>query len=176
MPSRTPFPVAADPMLGWLRFTLGYAEMLQSSAVVIAHRLGRMAAAGPNPGIRDRREFTRMVQEKPQAAAESLQAMMLRAMTLNVQQGMWMAGQMAMAGAGLMRWWMMPAPFLHAGSARRPGRAVMYGGTHAMERLSRACAGIANGGLKPVRSRATANARRLVYRPAGRRAAKRGAR
>ena len=42
---------------------------------VIAHRLQRMALAGPLPGARDQREFTRMGQEKAEALAESLMAM-----------------------------------------------------------------------------------------------------
>lgn len=170
MPSRTMFPAAAFPLLGWFRFTLGYAEMLQSSAAVIAHRVARMAAAGPNPGERDRREFTRIVQEKPQAAAASMQAMALRMMSFNMQQGMWLAQQMALAANGMLGLWMMP--FSPPRGRQRLLHRALGSGALQGRRLSQALAHIANGGLSPVRSRATANARRLVYRPAQKRRAR----
>lgn len=173
MPSRATIPFPASPLLGWFRLTLAWTEMLQASSVVIAHRMERMAAAGPAPGARDRREFGRMVLEKPQAGLESMQAMMLRMTSLTLQQGLRLTQQLAAANGNMMAWW-TPAFYSAKGSERwlrrMMGAAALEGG-----RLSQACASIATHGVVPVRARAAANARRLVYRPAARRARKRGA-
>lgn len=56
---------------------------------VVAHRLGRMAAAGPGLSARDRREFTQMGAEKVAAFWESWAAMGWAA--LQAQQRMWLA-------------------------------------------------------------------------------------
>jgi hypothetical protein len=54
---------------------------------VVAHRVGRMAAAGHHPGARDRKEFALMGAEKVAAFYESWAAMGLAAM--QEQQRMW---------------------------------------------------------------------------------------
>jgi hypothetical protein len=46
-----------------------------TAPLVIGHRVARMATAGANPTARDRREFTRMGQEKVAAGYESMAAM-----------------------------------------------------------------------------------------------------
>ena len=60
--------------LPWAELALKTGEMLWASSQVIPLRLGRMAAAGPNPSRRDRIEFARMGPEKLQAGAESMLA------------------------------------------------------------------------------------------------------
>lgn len=50
-------------------------ELAFAAPQVVAHRLGRMAAAGASPSSRDRREFVRMVLEKQTAAGQSFVAM-----------------------------------------------------------------------------------------------------
>ena len=54
----------ANPFLLWTDLAWKTGEMMMASAEVIGHRANRMAAAGPAPSLRDRREFTRMGQEK----------------------------------------------------------------------------------------------------------------
>jgi hypothetical protein len=49
-------------------------EVAMTAPLVMANRLLRMTAAGSSPGARDRREFTRMGQEKVDAASESMMA------------------------------------------------------------------------------------------------------
>ena len=51
------------------------AELAVAVPQVIAHRLTRLALAGPAPSARDRREFQRMGAEKAAAFAESWNAM-----------------------------------------------------------------------------------------------------
>lgn len=67
----------ATPGLPWVQLAQRTGEMWIASSQVIPTRLARMAAAGPNPGPRDRREFSRMHTEKWQAAGQSLFGMAL---------------------------------------------------------------------------------------------------
>jgi hypothetical protein len=48
-----------------------FAELGLAAPQVIAHRLTRMALAGPKPNARDRKEFTAMVVEKQLAFAQA---------------------------------------------------------------------------------------------------------
>ncbi|AKC88339.1 polyhydroxyalkanoate granule-associated phasin [Pseudoxanthomonas suwonensis] len=54
---------------------LQWAQLGLAAPQVVAHRLGRMAAAGPVLSARDRREFLGMAMEKPVAFAQSWTAM-----------------------------------------------------------------------------------------------------
>lgn len=62
---------------------------------VLTHRLARLAAAGAAPSQRDRREFTRMVAEKPAAFGQAWIAMALQAaaaqqaFVLSMQRAAW---------------------------------------------------------------------------------------
>ena len=51
------------------------AELAVAVPQVIAHRLTRLARAGPAPSVRDRQEFQRMGAEKAAALAQSWNAM-----------------------------------------------------------------------------------------------------
>jgi hypothetical protein len=59
----------------WFDLAVKTGEMLGASAYVIGHRADRLARAGTKPSARDGREFTRMVEEKFEAAADSAAAM-----------------------------------------------------------------------------------------------------
>ena len=104
---------------------------------VIAHRLARMAVAGPVPSRRDRTEFLRMGTEKAAAFAESWNAMAMEA--FRVQQTI-----------SALWWRAFLMPWLFANPAGQTA-------TH----LRRAQRSILGKGFAPVHRRAVANARRL---------------
>ena len=102
---------------------------------VIAHRVGRMAQAGPNPSARDRKEFKQMGAEKTAAFYESWAAMGLAAMKAQQQMAasMWRAAAMA-----------------------KPGSLLPTGNT-----LARHALAVMSQGMAPVHRRAVGNAKRL---------------
>ena len=105
---------------------------------VIAHRVARMASAGPSLSARDRPEFRRMGIEKVAPANEAWTAMATQAFlenqkfALSFMQSLWFP-------------WMRPTPTVKSVSRQ----------------LNRAAVGILGKGMAPVRRRAEANARRL---------------
>ena len=105
---------------------------------VVAHRLARMALAGPVLSARDRREFSRMSAEKVTAFYESWNAMF--AQGLRIQQEMW--------SASLRDMWF-------------PWQARTYSPARQMLALQSATSRILEQGMLPVRKRTVANARRL---------------
>jgi hypothetical protein len=107
---------------------------------VIAHRVGRMAAAGPHPSARDRKEFKLMGAEKMAAFYESWAAMGLAAMKSQQQMAasMWRAAAMA--------------PW----SMARPASLLPTTNT-----LARHALGVLSQGMAPVHRRAVSNAKRL---------------
>ena len=108
---------------------------------VIAHRVGRMAAAGPNPSARDRKEFKQMGAEKTAAFYESWAAMGLAAMKSqqSMAASMWRA-------AAIAPW-----------SMTRPTSLLPTGNT-----LARHALGVLSQGIAPVHRRAVSNAKRLA--------------
>jgi hypothetical protein len=114
-------------------------ELAAAVPQVVAHRLGRMAQAGPNPSARDRKEFARMVLEKQSAFVESWGAMAWQ--TLLAQQAF---------AASLVR---------SVSPLGRP-RAASAGTALALE-WQRAALAVLGKGLAPVHRRAVANAKRL---------------
>ena len=117
------------------------AELAWAVPQVVAHRVARMANAGPSPSARDRKEFARMVHEKHAAFAESWQAMALQA--LHSQQAF---------AAALTRAALTPP------SRRRKATAHSLSLQLQMQQAALAMFGK---GLAPVHRRAVANARRL---------------
>lgn len=115
------------------------AELSVAAQQVVAHRVARMALAGPNPSARDRRELTGMIVEKQVAFVQSWQAMFTAGL----------AAQQALAQA-----------WLGAFTGVATGRPAMV--RKAARKASRASAAIASGGLAPVHRKAVANARRLA--------------
>lgn len=117
--------------------TLG---LSMAAPLVIAHRVGRMAAAGSKPNARDRKEFNLMGAEKMAAFYESWAAMGLAAMKSQQQMAasMWRAAAMA--------------PWTMA----RPGSLLPSGNT-----LARHALAVMSQGMAPVHRRAVGNAKRL---------------
>jgi hypothetical protein len=113
------------------------AELAVAVPQVIAHRLTRLALAGPAPSARDRQEFRRMGAEKAAAFAESWNAM---------ATGMLEANQTLMASFMRGFWSASGAQRSAASATRRVGRAVTS---------------IVQKGLAPVHRCAVANAKRL---------------
>ena len=105
---------------------------------VVAHRLARMALAGPVLSARDRREFSRMGAEKVTAFYESWNAMY--AQGWRIQQEMWSASLRAM--------WL-------------PWQARTISPARQLLALQGATSRILEKGMVPVRKRTVANARRL---------------
>jgi hypothetical protein len=64
------------------------AELGVAAPQVMAHRLSRLALAGPVPSARDQREFAGMWMEKPLALMQAWQAMALACWQLPLGWGM----------------------------------------------------------------------------------------
>lgn len=109
------------------------AELAIAAPQVMAHRMARMALAGPHLSRRDRREFQNMFLEKQVAFGQAWNAMALEAMRAN----------QALLGALLRSFW-QPSPARVAAQMRR------------------ASLGVLSKGLAPVHRKAMANARRLA--------------
>ena len=116
------------------------AELALAVPQVVAHRLLRMAHAGPHLSARDRKEFARMIAEKNSAFGESWNAMALQALQ----------SQRAFAAALAL-----------AATPTRSTRASPA--AHALAtQLQRATLAVIGKGLAPVHRRAVANAKRLA--------------
>jgi len=116
------------------------AELALAVPQVVAHRLLRMAHAGPHLSARDRKEFARMIAEKNSALGESWNAMALQALQ----------SQRAFAAALAL-----------AATPTRSTRASPA--AHALAtQLQRATLAVIGKGLAPVHRRAVANAKRLA--------------
>ena len=111
------------------------AELAFAVPQVVAHRLLRMAQAGPHLSPRDRKEFARMIAEKNSAFGESWSAMALQSLQ---SQGAFAA---ALALAAMPR------------STRASPVA---------QALATAALAVLDKGLAPVHRRAVANAKRLA--------------
>jgi hypothetical protein len=154
--------VTANPFALWAGLAMKTGEMMLASAQVINHRTGRMAAAGPSPNARDRREFTLMGQEKLAAATESAQAVATRMLNLNQQMGTIAFNQLVAGTAGIMS---VAAARTIAQSSKAQAELVrdtVSSSAKAASQLADSVARAAHHGLKPVHSRATANAKRLA--------------
>ena len=115
------------------------AELAIAVPQVVAHRVTRMALAGPKLSERDRKEFARMVQEKQQAFSQSWSAMALE--TLRAQQQLTSS---------------MVTAFLNPLSGPR------HTPTTVANTVKDAAMGVLNKGLDPVHRKAVSNARRLA--------------
>jgi hypothetical protein len=156
------FLLALNPFVLWIELAFKTGEMLMASAQVIRHRTGRMATAGAIPSLRDQREFTLMGQEKIEAVTESAQAIAVRLVGLN-QQIMTLAfKQMTTGATGILS---LAASRNPAQSHRRQEKLIretVSNSTSAASQLADTVVMVADQGLKPIHSRATANARRLA--------------
>lgn len=115
------------------------AELALAVPQVVAHRLLRMAQAGPHLSPRDRKEFARMIAEKNSAFGESWNAMALQSLQ----------SQGAFAAA------------LALAATPRSTRASPVAQALATQ-LQHAALAVLDKGLAPVHRRAVANAKRLA--------------
>ena len=155
--------VFGHPFLAWTDLAWKIGEMSMASAQVIAHRTTRMAAAGSKPNARDRKEFTRMGQEKIEVAMESARAMAAHLATMNLQLGARAFTHMVTGTAALMS---LAASRSVGQSIKRQAKLAETLSRSAITacELSGSTARLARRGLKPIHARATANARRLGKR------------
>jgi hypothetical protein len=117
------------------------AELAYAVPQVVAHRLARMALAGPILSPRDRKEFKGMVAEKQTAFWQSWQGMFNEALRINRGLAVEAAKSMMFDPWGLQK---KTTPLR---AARKASSTVLK---------------IAGKGLDPVHSKATANAKRLA--------------
>lgn len=129
MPRRRPHPAQS--------LALKSAELSLAAPQVIAHRIGRMAMAGPVLSERDRREFQLMGTEKVTAFTQSWNAMVWQ--TIQAQQAM----ALSLASSMWNPWTAGPSL------------------SGALGQWQNATIGVLSKGLAPVHRKATANARRL---------------
>jgi hypothetical protein len=115
-------------------------ELATAVPQVMAHRLARMAIAGPKLSERDRKEFARMFAEKNSAFSESWNAMAQQALRSN----------QALAASLAHSFWTPPSL-----------RKKAAGSALALQ-WHNAALGVFGKGLAPVHRKATANARRLA--------------
>jgi len=154
--------VFGNPFLAWTDLAWKIGEMSMASAQVIAHRTTRLAAAAPMPNARDRQEFTRMGQEKIEAATESARAIAAHLTTMNLK-----------LGARALRHMMTGTAALMSLASRSVGQSItrqvklagsLSRSAKSAAELSDSTARLATRGIKPVHARARANARRLGKR------------
>jgi hypothetical protein len=150
----------SNPFALWTDLALQTSSMMMASAQVIQHRTLRIMNASTPPSPRDTAEFTLMGQEKLAAAAEVLQGVTTRAMTHDVQAGMKIMKDITAVQADLFS--LANAKTVAQAMARNEklGRSLKRAGLTAAT-LSDRTATMALRALKPIRSRAMANAKRL---------------
>ena len=135
------------------------AELAVAAPQVVAMRTAQMLAAGANPSVRDRTEFSGMCTEKVQAMCESMAAMATQLVRTNQEYARTAVAQWVRMWTN--PWWLTayrPATQAMA-SLARPAAALIAGPTRAQKQ--RAVSKLVEQGLKPVHKRATANAKRL---------------
>jgi hypothetical protein len=115
------------------------AELAVAVPQVVAHRVARMAVAGPALSQRDRKEFKLMIAEKQTAFTQAIQAMATQ--TLRANQ--------SLAASFLRSMW----------SANFWGNPS---GAKAATQVRNAALGILDKGMAPVHRKAVANAKRLA--------------
>lgn len=113
-------------------------ELALAVPEVLAHRLTRLANAGPAPSSRDRREFSRMGSEKIACFYESWNGMVMAMVEANLRFAFHMAS----------RPWMLAEQAPHV----------------VTEHVSRTAMAMLGRGLDPIHRRAVANATRLRRR------------
>jgi hypothetical protein len=153
-------PFYLNPFGLWTDLALQTTSLMLASAEVISHRTTRMAQASIPPNARDMAEFTLMGQEKVEAAIESMQAGTRALMAFSPLNVMKLYTDMAVVQTDLLH--LGASSTLPAAIARHTklGRSVRKA-TVTAATLSDQTASGALDMLKPVHSRARANARRL---------------
>lgn len=162
MKSRFYYP-PLEAMRLWGLYVSRMTELMLASTQVVAYRSRLMAASGGARSVSERRELARMAPEKVAAAGEALQAIASRSMALWPQLGFIACRQGLAAMTAFTslatgtpaqapaRWWKISSDAWLASAGD-------------MNRVSASAARIATHGLKPIGTRARANARRLAKR------------
>jgi hypothetical protein len=114
-------------------------ELALSASQVFAHRVTRMALAGPRLSDRDRREFQIMVNEKHAAFAQAWSDMAMHAFRANQA-----------FTASMLRFFFTPFSY------RKPSAAS------AAAQVQKAAIGVLGKGLAPIHRKVASNARRLA--------------
>lgn len=117
------------------------AELAWATPQVMAHRMARMALAGPTLSERDRKEFQLMGMEKVAAFGQAWHAMA------------W-AGLASSQAMAIQMWAACWTPWLGGPRADRLARQMQH-----------AALGMMGKGMAPIHAKATANARRLAGTP-----------
>jgi hypothetical protein len=151
-----------NPFMLWVGFAVKMGEMMLASAQVIGHRTNRMANAGVVPSLRDQREFTLMGQEKIEAVVESAQAVASRMMGLNQQIGTLALRQMMAGATGMMALATTRNPAQSSKLQAKLMQETVSNSSNAASQLANTVVHVADQGLKPIHTRATANAKRLA--------------
>ncbi len=118
------------------------AELAIAVPQVVAHRMMRMALAGPVLSERDRREFQNMVTEKQAAFTQAWFAMAAESFRANQAMALSIFGSLL-------------NPF-------SPVKGPAQVATQMAVDMQAAAMGVLSQGLKPVHGKATANAKRLA--------------
>jgi hypothetical protein len=142
-------------VLGWWQPWMQMWEIAVAAPQVVAHRTARAARSGPTPPTADRKELTRMTQEKFEACGESAGAMAAEIVKANL--ALWPS----VVRAG----WTLPSamwmPTARAGSLLSASALAAA----AVPRIaSSAASRVLAKSLAPVHRRVTANAKRLRTR------------
>lgn len=135
MPRRPPFASRRRHPAASLATQL--AELSLAAPQVVAHRVARMAHAGPTLSARDQKEFQLMVSEKTAAFSQAWSAMAVQAAVAN----------QALALSFFKSLWL---PFGHKPSAAAAASQIQRAGTRVLSK-----------GVAPVHRKAVANAKRL---------------
>lgn len=149
-----------NPFSLWTDLAMQTTGMMLASAEVIGHRTSRMAQSSFPPSAKDAAEFTLMGQEKMEAATESMQAATLSMMAFSPFAAMKVFNEMATVQADLFH--LATSSSLPMAMSRQQtlGRSWAKAAKSAVS-LSDQTANGALDTLKPIHSRATANAKRL---------------
>ena len=114
-------------------------ELALSVPQVVAHRVTRMAVAGPKLSDRDRKEFQMMVNEKRAAFAQAWRDMAMHAFRANQA-----------FTASMLRFFFTPSSY------KKPSAPS------AAAQVQNAAIGVLGKGLAPIHRKAVSNARRLA--------------
>jgi hypothetical protein len=153
--------MAVNPFTIWLDLSVQASEMMMASAQVIAHRTSQMMTAGLTPSAEDSTEFALMSSEKTEAAMESFMAMannMFAFSPLAIAQSL---RQMSVVQSDLMQLALSTNPAQAMSRGLKLNKSLTRAGNGASS-LSGRAAKMASDGLKPIHSRAVANAKRLA--------------
>lgn len=153
-----------NPLTIWSKFAWKIGEMMLASMHVSGHRSHRILSASHPLSDVDRREFALMRQEKVAAAAESAQAMALALLKFNQQFAEIAFRQIVTGTSAIMSLAASRTPGESVARQTRLLRETMTHSAVATSQLSQSAARVAQRGLTPIHSRATANSKRLAKR------------